>query len=141
MFFHFLLLELLDILQVIISLNALRARLHNAREERDQFDEASNQIIVHLKSKVLQNLMLPQVNTLVKNGFLLLLIACFRLFELSIAICFLFVIHRKMSCRDPLIHVEQKLMLSILGLVFWKIPGFSRHRTQRKRRSRSSMQI
>ncbi|KAK9920755.1 hypothetical protein M0R45_029301 [Rubus argutus] len=37
--------------KVIISLNALRARLHNAREERDQFDEASNQIIVHLKSK------------------------------------------------------------------------------------------
>ncbi|PRQ43385.1 hypothetical protein RchiOBHm_Chr3g0467931 [Rosa chinensis] len=37
--------------KVIISLNALRGRLHNAREEREQFDEASNQIIVHLKSK------------------------------------------------------------------------------------------
>ncbi|XP_050379478.1 uncharacterized protein LOC126796796 [Argentina anserina] len=37
--------------KVIISLNALRGRLHNAREEREQFDEASNQLIVHLKSK------------------------------------------------------------------------------------------
>ncbi|XP_004305230.1 PREDICTED: uncharacterized protein LOC101299220 isoform X1 [Fragaria vesca subsp. vesca] len=37
--------------KVIISLNVLRGRLHNAREEREQFDEASNQIIVHLKSK------------------------------------------------------------------------------------------
>lgn len=40
-------------LQVIISLKAVRARLHNAREEREQFDEASNQILVHIKSKVL----------------------------------------------------------------------------------------
>ncbi|KAL6138670.1 hypothetical protein ACLB2K_063949 [Fragaria x ananassa] len=37
--------------KVIISLNVLRGRLHNVREEREQFDEASNQIIVHLKSK------------------------------------------------------------------------------------------
>jgi hypothetical protein len=28
------------------------ARLHDAREERDQFDEANNQIVEHLKTKV-----------------------------------------------------------------------------------------
>ncbi|KAF3442046.1 hypothetical protein FNV43_RR15962 [Rhamnella rubrinervis] len=33
------------------SLVAARGRLHNVREERDQFDEASNQILVHLKTK------------------------------------------------------------------------------------------
>ncbi|GAV64981.1 hypothetical protein CFOL_v3_08496 [Cephalotus follicularis] len=32
-------------------LSAARARLRNAKEEREQFDEASNQILVHLKSK------------------------------------------------------------------------------------------
>ncbi|XP_061351314.1 uncharacterized protein LOC133296367 [Gastrolobium bilobum] len=30
---------------------AARLRLHNAKEEREQFDEASNEIIVHLKTK------------------------------------------------------------------------------------------
>ncbi|XP_051130207.1 uncharacterized protein LOC127250824 [Andrographis paniculata] len=33
------------------SLTSARARLRNAREERDQFDEASNQIIQHFKVK------------------------------------------------------------------------------------------
>ncbi|GLT89659.1 hypothetical protein SLE2022_076360 [Rubroshorea leprosula] len=37
--------------QVNSSLVAARARLHNAREERDHFDDASNQILVHLKAK------------------------------------------------------------------------------------------
>ncbi|KAJ8899703.1 hypothetical protein K2173_019401 [Erythroxylum novogranatense] len=32
-------------------LTATRARLRNAREERDQFDDASNQILVHFKAK------------------------------------------------------------------------------------------
>ncbi|XP_016646808.1 PREDICTED: coiled-coil domain-containing protein 18 isoform X1 [Prunus mume] len=40
-----------ELKKVIISLKAVRARLHNAREEREQFDEASNQILVHIKSK------------------------------------------------------------------------------------------
>ena len=38
--------------QVNISLAAANARLHNAREERDQFEEANNQIVAHLKTKV-----------------------------------------------------------------------------------------
>lgn len=33
------------------SLNLARARIHNAREERENFDEASNQILIHLKAK------------------------------------------------------------------------------------------
>ncbi|KAI6698213.1 hypothetical protein NL676_018332 [Syzygium grande] len=33
------------------SLSGARLHLQNAREEREQFDEASNQILVHLKSK------------------------------------------------------------------------------------------
>ncbi|XP_042499739.1 uncharacterized protein LOC122077913 [Macadamia integrifolia] len=33
------------------SLAAARARLHNTREERDQFDEANNQIVAHLQTK------------------------------------------------------------------------------------------
>ncbi|WCJ28229.1 hypothetical protein M5689_009935 [Euphorbia peplus] len=33
------------------SLTSTRARLHNAKEEREQFDEASNEILLHLKSK------------------------------------------------------------------------------------------
>ncbi|GKV30094.1 hypothetical protein SLEP1_g38954 [Rubroshorea leprosula] len=37
--------------QVNSSLAAARARLHNAREERNHFDDASNQILVHLKAK------------------------------------------------------------------------------------------
>ncbi|KAL6952743.1 hypothetical protein U1Q18_050722 [Sarracenia purpurea var. burkii] len=37
--------------QVNISLAAAQARLHNAREERDQFYEANNQIVTHLKTK------------------------------------------------------------------------------------------
>ncbi|KAJ9186202.1 hypothetical protein P3X46_005732 [Hevea brasiliensis] len=37
--------------EFIHSLTAARARLHNAREEREQFDEASNQIIIHLKAR------------------------------------------------------------------------------------------
>ncbi|KAJ7977055.1 coiled-coil domain-containing protein 18-like isoform X2 [Quillaja saponaria] len=37
--------------KVNTSLTSARARLHNAREERQQFDEASNQILVHLKEK------------------------------------------------------------------------------------------
>ncbi|KAH7553445.1 hypothetical protein JRO89_XS12G0012900 [Xanthoceras sorbifolium] len=40
-----------ELKKVITSLSATRARLHNAREEREQFDEASNQILLHLKSK------------------------------------------------------------------------------------------
>lgn len=34
------------------SLAAARARLHNATEERDQFFEANDQIVAHLKTKV-----------------------------------------------------------------------------------------
>ncbi|GMP22850.1 hypothetical protein CsSME_00000678 [Camellia sinensis var. sinensis] len=33
------------------SLAAVQSRLHNAREERDQFYEANNQIVAHLKTK------------------------------------------------------------------------------------------
>ncbi|KAM1801186.1 hypothetical protein ACFX11_032826 [Malus domestica] len=40
-----------ELKKVIIALKAVRARLHNAREEREQFDEASNQILVHIKAK------------------------------------------------------------------------------------------
>ncbi|XP_060184150.1 sporulation-specific protein 15-like isoform X1 [Lycium barbarum] len=37
--------------QVNISLAAVNARLHNAREERDQFYEANDQIVAHLKTR------------------------------------------------------------------------------------------
>ncbi|KAL3338923.1 hypothetical protein AABB24_027828 [Solanum stoloniferum] len=37
--------------QVSISLAAASARLHNAREERDQFYEANDQIVAHLKTR------------------------------------------------------------------------------------------
>ncbi|KAJ7972492.1 coiled-coil domain-containing protein 18 isoform X2, partial [Quillaja saponaria] len=40
-----------ELKKVNTSLTLARARLHNAREEREQFDEASNQILVHLKAK------------------------------------------------------------------------------------------
>ncbi|KAK1562790.1 hypothetical protein Q3G72_017140 [Acer saccharum] len=40
-----------ELKKVSTSLNATRARLRNAKEEREQFDEASNQILLHLKSK------------------------------------------------------------------------------------------
>ncbi|KAF5737138.1 coiled-coil domain-containing protein 18 isoform X2 [Tripterygium wilfordii] len=40
-----------ELKKVNTSLTAARARLRNAREERDQFDEASNQILMHLKMK------------------------------------------------------------------------------------------
>lgn len=39
-------------MQVNISLAAAQARLHNAQEEREQFDEANDQIVEHLKTKV-----------------------------------------------------------------------------------------
>ncbi|KAJ0028232.1 hypothetical protein Pint_35508 [Pistacia integerrima] len=38
-------------LHVSTSLAVSRARLRNAREEREQFDDASNEILMHLKSK------------------------------------------------------------------------------------------
>ncbi|GAV76248.1 hypothetical protein CFOL_v3_19723, partial [Cephalotus follicularis] len=37
-------------LKVSISLAAAQASLRNAMEERDQFDEANNQIVAHLKT-------------------------------------------------------------------------------------------
>ncbi|XP_041000390.1 uncharacterized protein LOC121246335 [Juglans microcarpa x Juglans regia] len=40
-----------ELKKVNISLAAAHARLRNAREERDQFEEANNQIVVHLKTK------------------------------------------------------------------------------------------
>ncbi|KAB5538880.1 hypothetical protein DKX38_016413 [Salix brachista] len=40
-----------ELKKVNTSLSAANARLHNAREERDQFDEANNQIVEHLKAK------------------------------------------------------------------------------------------
>ncbi|KAK9154208.1 hypothetical protein Sjap_001688 [Stephania japonica] len=40
-----------ELKRVNISLSAALARLRNAREEREQFDEASNQIVRHLKAK------------------------------------------------------------------------------------------
>ncbi|MQM06839.1 hypothetical protein Taro_039662 [Colocasia esculenta] len=40
-----------ELKKVNISLAAARARFNKTKEERDQFDEASNQIITHLKSK------------------------------------------------------------------------------------------
>ncbi|RRT70015.1 hypothetical protein B296_00034035 [Ensete ventricosum] len=38
--------------KVNISLAAVVGRLNKTREERDQFDEASNQIVLHLKTKI-----------------------------------------------------------------------------------------
>ncbi|PIA52936.1 hypothetical protein AQUCO_01000653v1 [Aquilegia coerulea] len=40
-----------ELKRVNISLSAALARLHNTREEREQFDEASNQIVAHLNTK------------------------------------------------------------------------------------------
>lgn len=40
-----------ELRKVNASLSAARARLKNTREERDNFDEASNQILMHLKVK------------------------------------------------------------------------------------------
>ncbi|KAL2514435.1 hypothetical protein Fot_28406 [Forsythia ovata] len=40
-----------ELKKVNTSLTSAHARLHNAREERDQFDEASNQILQHFKLK------------------------------------------------------------------------------------------
>ncbi|KAE7996868.1 hypothetical protein FH972_001552 [Carpinus fangiana] len=40
-----------ELKKVNISLAAANARLRNAREERDQFEEANNQIVAHLKTK------------------------------------------------------------------------------------------
>ncbi|KAF5953474.1 hypothetical protein HYC85_006330 [Camellia sinensis] len=40
-----------ELKKVKTSLASARARLHNAREEREQFDEASNQILEHFKTK------------------------------------------------------------------------------------------
>lgn len=40
-----------ELKKVNTSLNSARARIHNAREEREKFDEASNQILMHLKAK------------------------------------------------------------------------------------------
>ncbi|CAK7341769.1 unnamed protein product [Dovyalis caffra] len=40
-----------ELKKVNTSLNSARARIHNAREERENFDEASNQILIHLKAK------------------------------------------------------------------------------------------
>ncbi|KAJ6870916.1 hypothetical protein NC652_036551 [Populus alba x Populus x berolinensis] len=40
-----------ELKKVNTSLNSARARIHNAREERENFDEASNQILMHLKAK------------------------------------------------------------------------------------------
>lgn len=44
-------LTIVHVVQVNISLAAANARLHNAREERDQFEEANKQIVAHLKTK------------------------------------------------------------------------------------------
>lgn len=38
--------------QVNVSLAAASVRLKKTREEKDQFDDASNQMIMHLKAKV-----------------------------------------------------------------------------------------
>ncbi|CAI9759860.1 unnamed protein product [Fraxinus pennsylvanica] len=40
-----------ELKKVTISLTAAQARLHNMREERDQFYEANDQIVAHLKTK------------------------------------------------------------------------------------------
>ncbi|CAA6654860.1 unnamed protein product [Spirodela intermedia] len=40
-----------ELKKVNLSLTAARARLNKMKEERDQFDEASNQIVTHFKSK------------------------------------------------------------------------------------------
>ncbi|XXG66200.1 hypothetical protein AAC387_Pa05g3728 [Persea americana] len=40
-----------ELKKVNSSLTAARARLHNTKEEREQFDEASNQFLLHLKAK------------------------------------------------------------------------------------------
>ncbi|XP_043696578.1 uncharacterized protein LOC122647159 isoform X2 [Telopea speciosissima] len=40
-----------ELKKVNISLDAAWARLRNTREERDQFDDASNQIVAHLQTK------------------------------------------------------------------------------------------
>jgi hypothetical protein len=47
--------------QVNISLNAAVGRLKLTREERDQFDEANNQMIFSLKAKVLSLFLIDPV--------------------------------------------------------------------------------
>jgi hypothetical protein len=47
--------------QVNISLNAAVGRLKLTREERDQFDEANNQMIFSLKAKVLSFFLIDPV--------------------------------------------------------------------------------
>ena len=90
--------------QVNTLLSSARMRLHNAREEREHFDEASSQMLVHLKTKVIKLLVV----------LLFELISSFNkvsnrmpfIFSLPLVSLMIFFGYRKMSCSNLLLHIK-----------------------------------
>lgn len=75
---------------------AANAQLHNAREERDQFDEANDQIIEHLKTKVqiLSFWFATSDNDFIKSSVVLVILFSVISFH---------YVNRKMSCQNLLL--------------------------------------
>uniref|UniRef100_M4CLW6 Uncharacterized protein n=1 Tax=Brassica campestris TaxID=3711 RepID=M4CLW6_BRACM len=56
-----------ELQRVNTSITSVRARLRNAREEREQFDNASNEILLHLKSKEQLDPSIPKIRRVIEN--------------------------------------------------------------------------
>ena len=87
-------------LQVNTKLKAATVKLKKTREERDQFDEASNQIVLHLKTKV--NFLLVSSLYELKTHYGSTVFTCLFLFsDISLRLYL-----RKMNSQDPLLHAK-----------------------------------
>lgn len=103
-------LEVLYVLQQVnISLNADVRRLKQTREERDQFDEASSQMIFSLKAKVLILFLIDPVSVFFQLYFYEIDDWCLLYWS---AWCFVFFWHwnRRMNFQNLLPHVTWSLV-------------------------------
>ena len=143
-------------LQVNISLNAAAGRLKQTREERDQFDEANNQIIFSLKKKVLVftfcgwlsylNNILRTVHCCLSPMIPFQLVACWFfsiIFVSQDGGCCIFFPNqfRRMTSRNPSPYVMWNPMLSRSGSVSSRTRGSSSPHTMNRRTRKHGMAV
>lgn len=121
---------------------AASARLHNAREERDQFYDANDQIVAHLKTRVC--LLFSFDNQfffcLASSTSSSKVVSDMDVYSspLHFAMSSLYCC-RKASYLRPLAHVEWKNTSLVHGSNFWRMLGFFSLPIQRPKTRRPSM--
>lgn len=114
-------------MQVAAALVSAHSRLHNAREERDQFEEASNEIMQHFNVRV-RAFLGARITQRLKQK-------CFMRLSVLLITSKVTILLRMTSLQNLLLHTEQKQKFATHSSTSSKAHGLSNHQARQGRRS------